>query len=114
MDLVGILPTGDDHGLLGDLALDDPVRTKDRVRVTKRDEHVVPARVRGLRNVRRGRIGVGVGVGMEDPHYLEPAALGVEVGVEMIAGLDRIDLCRRRRVSRRVALLDVSCLGTSS
>src|SRR5581483_6421649 len=45
------LPSFENHRLLGDVPVDDAVRTHDGLLVPQRDQHVVPGRVRGLGDV---------------------------------------------------------------
>src|SRR5437879_2898374 len=106
-----ILPALDGDGLLRDASVDDAERTQDGLGVLERDDHVVPARVRGLGHVGGRRIGVGVGVGVVHTDDLQAPALGVAVGLEVVEGVELVQPARFRRVPAAVDALDLVVAG---
>src|SRR5215213_11946235 len=96
----GMLPV-DNQGLLGGIPVEDAVRAAHGL-VAERHQDVVPAGVRRLADVRRGRVGVGVGVRVGDADDLQPAGLGVPVGTQVVPRIDLVDAGRGRRVPARV------------
>src|SRR5579864_8391974 len=111
---VDILPGLDDHRLLLDDVTADPVGPHGRIRVPERDEHVMPARVRGLGDVGGRRIGIGVRMGVEDADDLDAPGLGVAVGPEVLPGVDGVELRRGGHVPGQVAALHVPRGGVTA
>ncbi len=55
------------------------------------DDDVVPARIRGLGNVRTAGICLGVGMAVRTPNDLQPVGFGGQLGTEMFLRVNRVD-----------------------
>ena len=88
--------------LLGDRAVDDAVAAQRRRLVAQADDGVVPRRVGRLGDVGRARGGLGVGVAVDDADDLPAAVLGVALGPQVVAGVDRVHPGRRGGVAAGV------------
>ena len=92
-------PTATGSSAIG--PVDDPVAARLGRLALEADDHVVPRRVGRLRDVRRARVRLAVGVAVHHADDPEPLVLGRHLGTEELATVDRVDPRRRRRVRAR-------------